>query len=40
MCLVEVFGVCWDEINWEEKVWIIFVERMKKRREYCILFIE
>ncbi|EGR4317525.1 DUF4102 domain-containing protein [Vibrio cholerae] len=32
----EASGARWDEINWEEKVWIIPAERMKKRREHRI----
>ncbi|WP_158120408.1 integrase domain-containing protein [Vibrio metoecus] len=32
----EASGARWDEINWEEKVWIIPTERMKKRREHRI----
>lgn len=26
----------WDEINWEEKLWIIPAERMKKRRDHIV----
>ncbi|TON09201.1 integrase [Vibrio parahaemolyticus] len=32
----EASGARWDEINWEEKVWTIPAERMKKRREHRI----
>ncbi|RZP58133.1 DUF4102 domain-containing protein [Vibrio vulnificus] len=32
----EASGAHWDEINWEEKVWTIPAERMKKRREHRI----
>ncbi len=32
----EASGARWDEIDWEEKVWIIPAERMKKRREHRI----
>ncbi|ENM6579100.1 tyrosine-type recombinase/integrase [Vibrio fluvialis] len=32
----EASGAKWDEINWEEKVWTIPAERMKKRREHRI----
>ncbi|MFG5060150.1 tyrosine-type recombinase/integrase [Vibrio cholerae] len=32
----EASGARWDEINWEENVWTIPAERMKKRREHRI----
>ncbi|NNN60028.1 integrase domain-containing protein [Vibrio metschnikovii] len=32
----EASGARWDEIDWEEKVWTIPAERMKKRREHRI----
>ncbi|BER94148.1 tyrosine-type recombinase/integrase [Vibrio cholerae] len=32
----EASGARWNEINWEEKVWAIPAERMKKRREHRI----
>ncbi|EGR3920981.1 TPA: tyrosine-type recombinase/integrase [Vibrio cholerae] len=32
----EASGTRWDEIDWEEKVWTIPAERMKKRREHRI----
>ncbi|EGQ7702289.1 integrase domain-containing protein [Vibrio cholerae] len=32
----EASGARWNEINWEEKVWTIPAERMKKRREHRI----
>ncbi|GIA18944.1 Phage integrase [Vibrio cholerae] len=32
----EASGARWDEINWDEKVWTIPAERMKKRREHRI----
>ncbi|EGQ98884.1 phage integrase family protein [Vibrio cholerae HE-40] len=32
----EASGARWDEIEWEEKIWTIPVERMKKRREHRI----
>ncbi|EJG1658308.1 tyrosine-type recombinase/integrase [Vibrio parahaemolyticus] len=32
----EASGARWDEINWEEKVWTIPAERIKKRREHRI----
>ncbi|AMG03909.1 integrase domain-containing protein [Vibrio mimicus] len=32
----EASGARWDEINWQEKVWTIPAERMKKRREHRI----
>ncbi len=32
----EASGTRWDEINFDEKVWIIPAERMKKRREHRI----
>ncbi|MBD1566045.1 MULTISPECIES: integrase domain-containing protein [Vibrio] len=32
----EAAGARWDEIEWEEKIWTIPAERMKKRREHRI----
>ncbi|GAB7230494.1 integrase domain-containing protein [Vibrio rotiferianus] len=32
----EASGACWDEIDVDEKVWVIPAERMKKRREHRI----
>lgn len=32
----EASGARWDEIDWEEKIWTIPAERMKKRREHRI----
>lgn len=32
----EASGARWDEINWDEKIWTIPAERMKKRREHRI----
>ncbi|EMA7643304.1 tyrosine-type recombinase/integrase [Vibrio parahaemolyticus] len=32
----EASGARWDEINWEEKIWTIPAERIKKRREHRI----
>ncbi|MFA0910095.1 integrase domain-containing protein [Vibrio cholerae] len=32
----EASGARWNEINWEEKVWAIPAEKMKKRREHRI----
>ncbi|EGR2463971.1 DUF4102 domain-containing protein [Vibrio cholerae] len=32
----EASGARWDEIEWEEKIWTIPAERMKKRREHRI----
>ena len=32
----EAAGARWDEINWDEKVWTIPAERMKKRRDHRI----
>ncbi|MES1311476.1 integrase domain-containing protein [Vibrio cholerae] len=32
----EASGARWDEINWDDKVWTIPAERMKKRREHRI----
>ncbi|HAS7001472.1 TPA: tyrosine-type recombinase/integrase [Vibrio parahaemolyticus] len=32
----EASGARWDEINWDEKIWAIPAERMKKRREHRI----
>lgn len=32
----EAAGARWDEIDWDEKVWTIPAERMKKRREHRI----
>ncbi|OXX69694.1 integrase [Vibrio sp. V19_P1S1T109] len=32
----ETAGAKWDEIEWEEKIWTIPAERMKKRREHRI----
>ncbi|WP_217524555.1 integrase domain-containing protein [Vibrio metschnikovii] len=32
----EASGARWDEVDWEEKVWAIPAERMKKRREHRI----
>lgn len=32
----EASGARWNEIDWEEKVWTIPTERMKKRREHRI----
>lgn len=32
----EASGAKWDEINWEDKVWVIPAERMKKRREHRV----
>lgn len=32
----EASGAKWEEIDWEEKVWIIPAERMKKRREHRV----
>ncbi|AQP36666.1 integrase domain-containing protein [Vibrio anguillarum] len=32
----ETAGAKWDEIEWEEKIWTIPAERMKKRREHSI----
>ncbi|NNN85397.1 tyrosine-type recombinase/integrase [Vibrio sp. A8-1] len=32
----EASGARWDEIEWEEKIWSIPAERMKKRREHRI----
>ncbi|ENM6633868.1 tyrosine-type recombinase/integrase [Vibrio vulnificus] len=32
----EASGARWNEINWEEKIWTIPAERMKKRREHRI----
>ncbi|HDZ9391090.1 TPA: tyrosine-type recombinase/integrase [Vibrio cholerae] len=32
----EASGARWNEINWDEKVWTIPAERMKKRREHRI----
>ncbi|EOU2519285.1 integrase domain-containing protein [Vibrio cholerae] len=32
----EASGARWNEINWDEKIWTIPAERMKKRREHRI----
>ncbi|MGR5325009.1 integrase domain-containing protein [Vibrio sp. PNB22_2_2] len=32
----EASGACWDEIDLDEKVWVIPAERMKKRRDHRI----
>ncbi|MDV2356723.1 integrase domain-containing protein [Vibrio cholerae] len=32
----EASGARWDEVEWEEKIWTIPAERMKKRREHRI----
>jgi len=32
----EASGAKWEEINWDEKIWTIPAERMKKRREHRI----
>ena len=32
----EASGARWDEINWDERIWTIPAERMKKRREHRI----
>lgn len=32
----EASGARWDEIDWEDKIWTIPAERMKKRREHRI----
>lgn len=32
----EASGARWDEIEWEEKIWTITADRMKKRREHRI----
>ncbi|TKF15880.1 DUF4102 domain-containing protein [Enterovibrio norvegicus] len=32
----EASGARWDEIDWDEKIWTIPAERMKKRREHRI----
>ncbi len=32
----EASGARWDEIDWNESVWTIPAERMKKRREHRI----
>jgi integrase len=32
----ETIGATWDEINWNDKVWIIRAERMKARKEHRV----
>ena len=32
----EASGTCWNEINWQEKIWVIPAERMKKKRAHKI----
>lgn len=36
----EASGARWDEVDWDEQVWTIPAERMKKRREHRILLTE
>lgn len=32
----EIRGMCWDEIDWKEKLWEIPAERMKMKREHIV----